>query len=94
MSENNNGSLPLCRIPEGTLVKVEDLKGCREARGKLYAMGLTPGTELEVVQSGPGPCRLKVRGSDLVLGHGLSQKIFACPLAACPSENKCKRKAR
>lgn len=90
MTEGKNGSRPLCRIPEGTRVKVEDLEGCRQARAKLYAMGLTPGTELEVVQSGPGPCRLKVRGTDLVLGHGLSRKVFACPLNDCPSEDVCK----
>ncbi len=91
MVKGKNGSLPLCRIPEGTLVKVEDLDGCRKARSKLYAMGLTPGTELEVVQSGPGPCRLRVRGTDIMLGHGLSQKIFACPLSECPSGKTCKR---
>lgn len=90
MTEGKNGAQPLCRIPHGTRVKVEDLDGCRQARSKLYAMGLTPGTELEVVQSGPGPCRLRVRGTDLVLGHGLSQKVFACPLPECPSEDACK----
>ncbi|MGE4552385.1 MAG: ferrous iron transport protein A [Desulfovibrionaceae bacterium] len=75
---------PLCRIPEGTTVKVEDLDACRAARAKLYAMGLTPGTVLEVVSSGPGPCRLRVRGTDLVLGRGLSEKVIACPLGECP----------
>lgn len=83
-------SQPLCRIPEGTRVTVEDLDACPKARAKLYAMGLTPGTELEVVQSGSGPCRLRVRGSDIILGHGMSQKVFACPLTTCPSEDICK----
>lgn len=92
MIEGKNGSKPLCRIPEGTLVRVEDLDGCPKARAKLYAMGLTPGTELVVIQSGPGPCRLRVRGSDLVIGHGLSQRIFACPSVPCVKEHTCKRR--
>lgn len=71
----------LAQFPPGSLVKVEDLAGCEGARGKLYAMGLTPGTVLEVVSSGRGPCRLKVRNTDVVVGHGLAHKIFACP---CP----------
>lgn len=80
---------PLCRIPEGTTVRVEDLDACRAARAKLYAMGLTPGTVLEVVSSGAcGPCRLRVRGTDLVLGRGLSEKVLACPLGDCP-EGRC-----
>ena len=83
-------SRPLCRFSQGDMVRVEDLEGCRAARAKLYAMGLTPGTELEVVSSGHGPCRLKVRGTDLVLGRGLSQKIFACPLEECAEEERCR----
>lgn len=83
-----NQSKPLCRFQPGDRVRVEDLEGCRQARAKLYAMGLTPGTELEVVSAGRGPCRLKVRGTDLVLGHGLSRKIFACPMEECPEKKK------
>lgn len=79
-------SRPLCRFSQGDMVKVEDLDGCRAARAKLYAMGLTPGTVLEVVSTGGGPCRLKVRGTDLVLGRGLSEKIFACPVDQCAVE--------
>ena len=69
---------PLCSFPSGTTVKLEDLPcGCH-AKSKLYAMGLIPGTVLDVVSSGTsGPCRIKVRGSDLVLGHGIAEKILA-----------------
>jgi ferrous iron transport protein A len=85
-----NEPRPLCRFRQGDKVKVEDLEGCRQARAKLYAMGLTPGTVLEVVSTGRGPCRLKVRGTDLVLGRGLSQKVFACPLEQCAEEERCR----
>ncbi|MEF2145322.1 MAG: FeoA domain-containing protein [Desulfovibrionaceae bacterium] len=89
MDRKSKGQKSLCRFPEGTLVRVEDLAGCRNARSRLYAMGLTPGTELEVISSGPGPCRLRVRGSDLVLGHGLADKIIACPVGACLDPDNC-----
>ncbi len=92
MIQSKHESTPLCRIPEGTRVRLHELGGCPKARAKLYAMGLTPGTELEIIQSGSGPCKLRVRGSDLVLGHGMSQKVFACPLGNCPSEVSCNKK--
>ncbi len=85
----NKEKKPLCRFHKGDLVKVEDLDGCPRAKSRLYAMGLTPGAVLEVVSTGMGPCRLKVRGSDVVLGRGLAHKIIACSMAdcdQCPSE--------
>ncbi|WP_022660698.1 FeoA family protein [Paucidesulfovibrio longus] len=77
---------PLCRFPQGSLVRVEDLASCRGARSRLYALGLTPGTELEVISTSGGPCRLRVRGSDLIIGHGLANKIIVCPVDPCASE--------
>jgi ferrous iron transport protein A len=40
-------------------------------------MGLIPGTEVEITSGGYGPCRMKVRNSELVLGHGMASKILA-----------------
>lgn len=80
---DNKEKKPLCRFNKGELVKVEDLDGCPRAKSRLYAMGLTPGSVLEVVSSGLGPCRLKVRGSDVVLGRGLAHKIIACAMGEC-----------
>lgn len=84
MSDTNTKSQLLCRFPQGSVVRVEELVPCRGARARLYALGLTPGTELEVISSSGGPCRLRVRGSDLVLGHGLANKIIVCPVEAHP----------
>jgi ferrous iron transport protein A len=87
MSELKKKSQPLCRFPQGTRVRVKDLAQCRGARSRLYALGLTPGTELEVVSTAGGPCRLRVRGSDLIIGHGLATKILVCPVEACPGQD-------
>jgi ferrous iron transport protein A len=70
-------SFPLNRFPNGSHVTIAGLSGGGAARSRLYAMGLTPGTRVEITSGGNGPCRLKVRGSELVLGHGLAAKILA-----------------
>ena len=45
---------------------------------RLNDMGLTPGTKITVVKSGPfhGPLEILVRGSRLALGRGMARKIF------------------
>jgi ferrous iron transport protein A len=68
---------PLSQFPAGTRVRIEQLCECSRARGRLCAMGLTPGTVVEICSCCGGPCYLKVRGSRLTLGHGLAGKILA-----------------
>ncbi len=45
---------------------------------RLMDMGLTPGTRVSVVKSAPfhGPIEILVRGSRLVLGRGMAERIF------------------
>ena len=70
-------ALPLIHFPSGSKVVIASLTGGGGARSKLYAMGLTPGTEIQIVSNGSGPCRMKVRDSELVLGQGLATKVLA-----------------
>ncbi len=67
----------LDRFPAGSRVRIESLCDCPKARCRLCAMGLTPGIEVEVLSSGSGPCDLRVRGSRIVLGHGLASRVVA-----------------
>lgn len=62
-------------FPAGCRVTVEQLCECPRARGRLCALGLTPGTEVEICAGGDGPCRLRVRGTDVVLGQGLASRV-------------------
>ena len=40
-------------------------------------MGLIPGVQIRVINSQmPGPIMIDLRGSRLVLGHGVAQKIM------------------
>jgi ferrous iron transport protein A len=45
---------------------------------RLVDMGLTPGTKVTVVRLAPfhGPFEILVRGSRLVLGRGMAERIF------------------
>jgi ferrous iron transport protein A len=76
----NNGKKPISKFPSGSKVRVESTEGCCRARGRLCAMGLTPGTFCEVLSGGSmGPCRVRVRDTDVVIGHGMAEKILASP---------------
>lgn len=52
-------------------------RGWRFGR-RLEDMGLTPGTEITVVNSAPlsGPLEIRVRGSRLAIGRGMAERIF------------------
>ena len=68
---------PLTSFPEGTIVRVADIDGGQRARARMLAMGMTPGCPVEVLSGGPAGCRVRVRGSEVVLCCGLAGKILA-----------------
>ncbi|MBN2140901.1 MAG: ferrous iron transport protein A [Desulfovibrionaceae bacterium] len=76
----------LCSFPTGSRVRISEVCAGSCARCRVFSLGLTPGTAVEVVHSGSGPCRLKVRGSDLIIGQGLASKIMACAAEAADPE--------
>ena len=70
---------PLTECPTGTRLIITDLQAGAKSRSRLCALGLIPGTIIVVDSGGPGPCRVKVRESDVCLGQGLAEKIIAAP---------------
>ena len=55
----------------------KSIDGGRQLRGRLAALGLLPGAELEVIQnSGQGPFVVAVRGSRIVIGRGMAARIL------------------
>lgn len=82
--------LPLTELKNGESGSITTIKGQGQGRGRgrqsrgwsferrLTDMGLTPGTRVTVVKSAPlrGPLEVLVRGSRLVLGRGMAQKVF------------------
>ena len=68
--------MPLTMVREGTRAVLRSIEGGRQMRGRMAALGLLPGTELEVVQnSGKGPFIVAVRGSRIVIGRGMAARI-------------------
>ncbi len=69
-------SRPLSSIKEGVRAKLQTIRGGRELRTRLAALGLLPGTEIEVIQnSGKGPFVVSVRGSRIVIGRGMAAQV-------------------
>ncbi len=68
--------MTLTMVNEGTRTTLRSVEGGRQIRGRLAALGLLPGTELEVIQnSGHGPFVVAVRGSRIVIGRGMAARI-------------------
>ncbi|MCP4571774.1 MAG: ferrous iron transport protein A [bacterium] len=68
--------MPLTMVSEGTKAILKSIDGGHQMRGRLAALGLLPGTELEVIQnSGHGPFVVSVRGSRIVIGRGMAQRM-------------------
>lgn len=68
--------MPLTMVNEGNIAVLRSIDGGRQLRGRLAALGLLPGTELEVIQnSGHGPFVVSVKGSRIVIGRGMAARI-------------------
>jgi len=68
--------MPLTQVQEGARMVLKAIDGGLELRGRLAALGLLPGTELEVIRnSGHGPFVISVKGSRVVIGRGMASRI-------------------
>ncbi len=69
--------MPLAMVHPGEAVTVVDIRAGRGLTRRLADMGLTPGTVLRVIsRQGAGPTLVDFRGSRLVLGFGITQKVM------------------
>jgi ferrous iron transport protein A len=70
-------ALSLSGVRAGQRCKVAGIDGGRHLCARMAAMGIYPGVEMEVVCAGCNcPCLVRVHGSTLSLGSGLSDKIL------------------
>jgi len=67
--------IPLTAVRVGQTVRVSRVDGGQELRSRLCALGLTPGTPVEVVADGGGPVVLSVLGSRVMIGRGMAARI-------------------
>jgi Fe2+ transport system protein FeoA len=76
----NLPTMPLTACRAGQRVSFAGLRhGGAGLSHRLAEMGLVPGVEMEVVNPGPGPFIVCVRGSRLLLGRGMVNKILVRP---------------
>jgi len=68
--------MPLASAPPGRRCRVVNIVGGLGITQRLYEMGLTPGSVVEVESSGGGPVVVKVRGVSIVIGRGMASKII------------------
>ncbi len=72
-----NQHMPLAMVSPGETVTVVSVRAGWGLTRRLADMGLTPGVPIRVVNSQmPGPIIIDLRGSRLVLGHGMAHKIL------------------
>jgi ferrous iron transport protein A len=73
--------LSLANAQTGKRMKVTQICGGRCLCARMAALGIYPGTELELLCAGCGaPCLVKVNGGTLSLGDGVSRKILVTPV--------------
>lgn len=69
--------MPLTIVQAGGRVRVLAVEAGHGLQGRLAAMGLIPGVEIEVLQNiMNGPFMISVKGSKIALGRGMAQKIM------------------
>jgi len=69
--------IPLSAIKSGQTVKLNGVEVGRGLNSRLAAMGLLPNVEITVVNNGhPGPFVVSVKGSRIMLGRGMADKIM------------------
>ncbi|HBZ54358.1 MAG TPA: hypothetical protein DEO88_03045 [Syntrophobacteraceae bacterium] len=73
-------SLRLDEAHPGCRFRVERISGGRHLCARMAAMGIYPGSELELLCSGcDSPCVVRVKGGTLSLGKGVSENILVVP---------------
>ena len=75
-------AMPLSMASPGERLRIETLAGGEMAVKQLNDLGLTMGSELEVISSDGGPVVVAVGGSRLALGRGLADKVRVTPLGS------------
>jgi ferrous iron transport protein A len=69
--------MSLTDVQGGKRVRFVAVDGGRVLQGRLAALGLVPGAEIQVVQNeGRGPVILSVGSSRMALGRGMADKII------------------
>ncbi len=68
-------------LPPGSRARIVSISGHGGWVYRLYQMGLTPGSIVEVTANyGVGPLVVRVRGMSISMGRGIARRILVQPL--------------
>ena len=74
-------SMPLAMACAGEKVHIHSVAGGRGVHQRLASMGLSVGSEIEVIKRGiPGPFLVGLGDTRLAIGVGIAHKIMVSPL--------------
>lgn len=69
--------IPIVFAKVGETVTVDNIQSGEHLRHRLAEIGITQGTTLTIIRNqARGPIVVKVKGSNIILGTGMSFKIF------------------
>ncbi|RLB91454.1 MAG: hypothetical protein DRH50_11055 [Deltaproteobacteria bacterium] len=69
--------MPLAIVQAGRWVRIVTVNAGHRLQNRLAAMGLVPGVEIKVLRNSMnGPFLIEVKGSRIMLGRRMSQKII------------------
>lgn len=79
MTDSNVTALD--QVPPGRTVRIEHIDSGACLNNRLAAMGLLKNTRITVIRNdGAGQLIIAVRSSKIILGRGMSHKVFVKPL--------------
>ncbi|GEM_PF-4224779 len=82
-------SHPLHELPPGTQAVVQGIDGGYRSLDRLSALGLVPGTCLQVVRSSRrGPILVQVHNTRVAVGRGQADKVRTAPLGEPQAEER------
>jgi DtxR family Mn-dependent transcriptional regulator len=86
MSQSTTLRKCLTECEKGAILKVIAVNAGKNAKKRLANMGLMPGTKIVKKKSAPfkGPLEINVKGSSLVIGRGLAEKVMVDCGDSCP----------
>lgn len=69
--------LPLNEVRAGTTVRIVEIEAGQSLKNRLAAMGLLANVQIRVVRNdGAGQIIVNVKNSKVILGRGMSHKVF------------------
>ncbi len=72
----NKPVTPLATAAVGETLTVQSIRGGKMRSTRLTALGILPGSELELISKSQGPVVVDVRGSRLAIGQTLALSIM------------------